>query len=156
VIQFSRSKLGEFRKCIHTMTDSQLVGIGRICRSLSQNSFTNQFAECKQEWNVRHPRTAKTGVSDRWVVRCGTFQTAQNSCVRSVSPPSTRRAVCQSCSTTLRSEVLIWILPLYRMKPNFLNLFMNIFTRERVVPTISASISCDIFGSTVCGLSAEP
>jgi YD repeat-containing protein len=75
---------------------------------------------------------------------------------RSVSPPSTRRAVCQSCSTTLRSEVLIWILPLYRMKPNFLNLFMNIFTRERVVPTISASVSCDIFGSTVCGLSAEP
>ena len=32
------------------------------------------------------------------------------------------------------------------MKPSFLNLFMKKFTRERVVPTISASISCDILG----------
>jgi hypothetical protein len=64
VIQFSRSKLGEFRKCIHTMTDSQLVGIGRICRSLPQNSSKNQFAECKREWNVRHPRSAATRVGD--------------------------------------------------------------------------------------------
>jgi hypothetical protein len=45
VIQFSRSKPREFRKCIHTMADSQLVGIGHICRSLSQNSSKNQFAE---------------------------------------------------------------------------------------------------------------
>src|SRR5208282_1121755 len=32
------------------------------------------------------------------------------------------------------------------MKPSFLNLSMKKFTRERVVPTISASISCEIFG----------
>ena len=33
------------------------------------------------------------------------------------------------------------ILPLYSMNPSFLNLFMNILTRERVVPIISASVS---------------
>ena len=32
------------------------------------------------------------------------------------------------------------------------NLFMKKFTRERVVPTISASVSCEIFGSTRCGV----
>ena len=34
--------------------------------------------------------------------------------------------------------------PLYSMKPSFLNLFMKKFTRERVVPIISASVSCEI------------
>ncbi len=33
------------------------------------------------------------------------------------------------------------------MKPSFLNLFMKKLTRDRVVPTISASISCDTLGS---------
>jgi hypothetical protein len=37
----------------------------------------------------------------------------------------------------------MWISPLYSMKPSFLNLFMNILTRDRVVPIISANISCD-------------
>jgi hypothetical protein len=46
-----------------------------------------------------------------------------------------------SCRTTVRRDLLILIPPLYWMKPSFLNLFMNIFTRERVVPIISASIS---------------
>ncbi len=55
----------------------------------------------------------------------------------------------QSCSTTLKREVLISIPPLYLMKPSFLNLFMNKFTRVRVVPTISASVSCDTLGSTL-------
>ena len=32
------------------------------------------------------------------------------------------------------------------MNPSFRNLFMKKFTRERVVPTISASVSCDTFG----------
>ena len=53
----------------------------------------------------------------------------------------------QSRKTTLRSELLMWMPPLYLMKPSFLNLFMKTFIRERVVPTISASISCDTFGS---------
>ena len=51
----------------------------------------------------------------------------------------------QSWSTTLSSELLIFSPPLYSMKPSFRNLFMKKFTRDRVVPTISASISCDSF-----------
>jgi hypothetical protein len=46
-----------------------------------------------------------------------------------------------SCRTTVRRDLLILIPPLYSMKPSFLNLVMNMFTRERVVPIISASIS---------------
>ena len=52
-----------------------------------------------------------------------------------------------SCRTTLRREVLIWRPPLYLMKPSLLNLFMKKLTRERVVPIISASVSCDTLGS---------
>jgi hypothetical protein len=48
-------KVGAFRKCIHSMTDRQLVGIGRACHSLSQNAFSYQFAECKREWELRDP-----------------------------------------------------------------------------------------------------
>jgi hypothetical protein len=46
------------------------------------------------------------------------------------------RALCrqaQTCSTTLKREVSMSIPPLYLMKPSFLNLFMNKFTRVRVV-----------------------
>lgn len=52
----------------------------------------------------------------------------------------------QSSSTTLRSEWLTFSPPLYSMNPSFRNLFMKKLTRDRVVPTISASVSCDIFG----------
>lgn len=62
----------------------------------------------------------------------------------------------QSCSTTLRSELLIVRPRSPLMKPSFLNLFMKKFTRDRVVPTISASVSCEIFGMTRCGLSSSP
>ena len=34
-----------------------------------------------------------------------------------------------SCKTTVSSDLLILILPLYSMKPSFLNLFMKKFTR---------------------------
>jgi hypothetical protein len=50
-----------------------------------------------------------------------------------------------SCRTTVRSDLLILIPPLYSMKPSLLNLFMNKFTRERVVPIISASVSWETF-----------
>jgi len=56
------------------------------------------------------------------------------------APEALRRAG-QSCKTTLRREACTLRPPLYSMNPNFLNLFMKKFTRERVVPTISASIS---------------
>ncbi len=53
-----------------------------------------------------------------------------------------------SCRTTLMRALLIFSPPLYSMNPSLRNLFMKKLTRERVVPTISASISCDIFGMT--------
>ncbi len=56
-----------------------------------------------------------------------------------------------SCRTTLSRELLMWISPLYSMKPSFLNLFMKKLTRGRVVPIISASISCDTLARTFCG-----
>jgi hypothetical protein len=64
----------------------------------------------------------------------------------------------QSCKTTLKSELLILrgSSPLYSMKPSFLNLFRKKFTRERVVPTIFASVSCETFGTTRTGLSCFP
>ena len=39
------------------------------------------------------------------------------------------------------------------MNPRSLNLFMKKLTRERVVPTISASVSCEIFGIRCTGRS---
>src|SRR6267142_2693375 len=52
-----------------------------------------------------------------------------------------------SCKTTVNNDLLTLISPLYSMKPSFLNLFMKKFTRERVVPIISARVSCETFGS---------
>jgi hypothetical protein len=64
----------------------------------------------------------------------------------------------QSSRTTLNSELLILMgsSPLYSMKPSFLNLFRKKFTRERVVPTISASVSCEIFGTMRTGMACFP
>ena len=69
---------------------------------------------------------------------CAWFECGRNVC-RS-------QAAVQSRSTTLRSELLIFKPPLYSMNPSLRNLFMKKFTRDRVVPTISASVSCDTFG----------
>jgi hypothetical protein len=52
----------------------------------------------------------------------------------------------QSRRITLRRDLLIFKPPLYSMNPSLRNLFMKKFTRERVVPTISASVSWDTFG----------
>ena len=62
----------------------------------------------------------------------------------------------QSCKTTLRRELFTWIAPLYWIKPSFLNLFMKKLTRDRVVPIISANISCDTLGSTFWGSPGAP
>src|ERR1700719_3503136 len=62
----------------------------------------------------------------------------------------------QSCKTTLRRELFTWIEPLYWIKPSFLNLFMKKLTRDRVVPIISAYISCDTLGSTFLGSPGLP
>ncbi|OFW16589.1 MAG: hypothetical protein A3F70_08580 [Acidobacteria bacterium RIFCSPLOWO2_12_FULL_67_14] len=43
----------------------------------------------------------------------------------------------------VRRELWTLMWPLYSMKPRSRNLFMKKLMRERVVPTISASVSCD-------------
>ena len=57
-----------------------------------------------------------------------------------------------SCRMTFNSEQWTSILPLYLMKPSFLNLFMKKLTRDRVVPIISASVSWLIFAITGSGV----
>src|SRR5271165_1680608 len=52
------------------------------------------------------------------------------------SRPGYGRGGLYSCKTTVNNDLLTWILPLYSIKPSFLNLFMKKFTRERVVPTM--------------------
>jgi hypothetical protein len=42
------------------------------------------------------------------------------------------------------------------MNPNLRNLFMKKLTRLRVVPTISANVPCEIWGTIFCGLSSLP
>src|SRR5712692_5766856 len=42
------------------------------------------------------------------------------------------------------------------MNPNRWNFFMKKLTRARVVPTISASVSCEIFGTALTGLFCVP
>jgi hypothetical protein len=46
-----------------------------------------------------------------------------------------------SYKTTFSSELWTFRAPLYSMNPSLRNLFMNALTRDRVVPTISASVS---------------
>ena len=76
-------------------------------------------------------------------------------------PPAGRRRARngggpQSCRTRLSSELFTLSPPLYSISPSLRNLFMKKFTRERVVPTISASVSWDSFGRTCCVASACP
>ena len=47
----------------------------------------------------------------------------------------------QSQRMMFRSELCTFSPPLYSMSPSLRNLFMNELTRERVVPTIFASVS---------------
>jgi hypothetical protein len=63
---------------------------------------------------------------------------------------------CQSRNTTLRRELCTFKPPLYSMNPSFRNLFMKKLTRERVVPTISASVSWDTRGSVRWDASGSP
>jgi hypothetical protein len=56
----------------------------------------------------------------------------------------------------LKSELLTLSPPLYSMNPSLRNVFMKKFTRDRVVPTISASVSCDSLGSSCCVMPSLP
>ncbi len=71
-------------------------------------------------------------------------------------PARSTRSVLYSCKTTVSNDLLTLIFPLYSMNPSFLNLFMKKFTRDRVVPTMLARVSCDTFGSTLSGCSFSP
>jgi hypothetical protein len=88
------------------------------------------------------------GMGDSHLTQSAQDLLARCGCARGISR--------QSCRTTLRRELLILSPPLYSMKPSFLNLFMKKFTRERVVPTISASVSCDTLGIAPWGCSCLP
>ena len=71
-------------------------------------------------------------------------------------PARSTRSAPYSCKTTVSNDLLTLIFPLYSMNPSFLNLFMKKFTRDRVVPTILAKVSCETFGSTLSGCSFCP
>jgi hypothetical protein len=62
----------------------------------------------------------------------------------------------QSCRMTLSSDLWTLMTPLYSMKPSSRKRFMKKLTRDRVVPTISASVSCVIFGISVSGSPGLP
>ena len=47
---------------------------------------------------------------------------------------------CQSCRTTLSRDSFTWSSPSYLMNPNFLSLFINKLTCDRVLPIISAGV----------------
>ena len=88
----------------------------------------------------RSPRAGERRVS---------YCTPQGEAVRGMA----RARLAQSWSMMLSSE--LWTFRLassYSMNPSLRNLFMKKLTRERVVPTISASSSCDSLGIvTVAG-----
>ena len=52
----------------------------------------------------------------------------------------------------LSREVLTFSTPLYSMNPSLRNLFMKKFTRGRVAPIISASVSWEILGNVRGGM----
>ncbi len=110
---------------------------------------------CGHPGGGRHQR-----ISERlWLVEtlAASFTVNPERGGRQISFPDSRTMLAiQSRSTTLRRELLTFKPPLYSMNPSFLNLFMKKFTRERVVPTISASVSCDTLGSVRCDASGSP
>src|SRR6185503_12505053 len=67
-----------------------------------------------------------------------------------------RFAHAQSCRTTLSRELSTVSVPLSLMNPSLRNLFMETVTCDRVVPAISASVSCETLGSTCRGFRSSP
>jgi hypothetical protein len=58
----------------------------------------------------------------------------------------------ESCSTTLRSDRSTVRVSLSCSNPSFRNLFMQMVSRELVVPITSASVSCEIAGNARSGV----
>jgi hypothetical protein len=80
---------------------------------------------------------ALSGVSCGFYAECSHHDTDKEVILSCFAQPR----IGYSCRTTVRSDLLTLIPPAYSMKPSFLNLVIKIFTRERVVPIISASVS---------------
>jgi hypothetical protein len=78
---------------------------------------------------------------------------SRGGCLVVFTAPVIARDRNQSCRTIVSSELLTLRPPLYSMSPSLRNLFMKKFTRERVAPIISASVSWEIFGNVRVGLS---
>lgn len=62
----------------------------------------------------------------------------------------------RSCKITFRRDLCTRIRPLYSRKPSLRNRFMKKLTRDRVVPIISANVSCEILGINVSGSPGSP
>src|SRR6185437_4508132 len=73
-------------------------------------------------------------------------QFAQTERERDLSYRKIRTRARQSCNSTFNSDPCTCIPPLYLMNPILRNLFMKKLMRERVVPTIDASVSWLTFG----------
>jgi len=133
---------------------------GRTCRDGPERRRRSDVACCRLgHWGGR---TCRPGGATRVVVAVqrptGYAMAARNdrddrgeSCgivgpTRSRSHGDRQRIGIQSCRTTVSRELFTVMSPLYSMNPRSRNLFMKKLTRDRVVPTISASVSCDILG----------
>jgi hypothetical protein len=125
--------------------------------------FNSAQAKAESRWSLRlafgsRPPGASNSSDDRWQEPILTKQGLANEAKGNPECVSgTRgRLAAYSCRTTVSSDFLTLILPLYSMKPSLLNLFRKKFTRERVVPIMPASVSCDTFGSPPSGFSSSP
>jgi hypothetical protein len=65
------------------------------------------------------------------------------------------RCLGQSESMARKSELLTCNPPLYLMNPSFRNLFIKELNQLRVVPTISASVSCEIRATIFFAVTAQ-
>src|ERR1700674_5958431 len=133
-----RSTCGSERRAPECSTQRSPAATPHVGQGTEDNcSGVSSFLFIRTEYDNTQPRNRSilntVGIS--------------RSLARTVSLRITRK-LNYSCRTTLRRELLTWISPLYWMKPSFLNLFMKKLTRDRVVPIISASISCDTLGIT--------
>ena len=58
--------------------------------------------------------------------------------------------------TTFRRDLWTWMRPLYSRKPSLRKRFINKLNRDRVVPIMSASVSCVIGEISVSGMPGWP
>ncbi len=93
-------------------------------------------------------RCSRSTTRSRFRRRCGSCETTQEEAVpiAHIARSMTRNAAAATVTSSViqhhaQQRRMIVSPPLYSMKPSSLNLFMKKLTRERVVPTISASTS---------------